>query len=289
MTEIIRWSGTSISTEEKIKIVQWLDRLGVAYIEVGSPQPGDQADEFYAHLRTLSLKNAQAVVVGALCEEGQDPAKDPCLRAMVEAGTPVCSVVGPAWKSPDLENREPVKTDNLKSIEVSLSYLRSKGRQLIFAAEHFFDGYKEDPVHATETLETAVKSGAATVVLCDTRGSALPWEVGKFVSEVRQTFPDLPLGVRPHNDGGCAVANVVASVGQGVVHVQGSINGYGGRAGVANLCNIIPDLELKMGYSCLPAGQLPELLNLSRYLAELVDQLPDRHMPYVGKSAFAPL
>jgi 2-isopropylmalate synthase len=289
MSKILQWSEPSISAPEKINIVQKLDRLGVAYIEVGSPNLDDHDGEFYQHLRGLSLKNAKLAVVGAICEDGSDSTKDPCLRAMVEAGTPVCSVNGTAWKSLDLENRESVKAENLVSIKNSLLFLQSKDRELIFAAEHFFDGYKEDPAYALKSLETAVGGGAETVVLCDTQGSALPWEVGKIVSEVRQVFPDLPLGIRPHNDWGCAVANVVAGVGQGVVHVQGAINGYGGRAGVANLCNIIPDLELKMGFACLPAGQLPELLNLSRYLAELVDHLPDRHMPYVGKSAFAPL
>jgi 2-isopropylmalate synthase len=158
---------------------------------------------------------------------------------------------------------------------------------VVYDAEHFFDGYKADPVYAMETLRAAVRGGAQTVVLCDTNGGTLPWEVSKFTSEIKQEFPEIVLGIHAHNDGECGVANTLASVQMGARHIQGTINGYGERCGNANLCSAIPDLELKMGYQCLPEGNIPELTDVSHFVAEVANLAPDEHLPFVGQSAFA--
>jgi 2-isopropylmalate synthase len=177
--------------------------------------------------------------------------------------------------------------ENLRIIRESLAYLKAQGREVIYDAEHFFDGYKDDPAYALQTLEAAAKGGADTLVLCDTNGGTLPWEVARIVHEVAGHLPESALGIHTHNDGECAVANTLAAVREGAVHVQGTINGYGERCGNANLCSVIPDLELKMGLSCLPEGNLPSLQEASHFVAEMANLARDEHLPYVGRSAFA--
>ncbi|MFQ5409198.1 MAG: citramalate synthase, partial [Anaerolineales bacterium] len=177
--------------------------------------------------------------------------------------------------------------ENLRMIEASLAYLKSKGKKVIYDAEHFFDGYRDEADYAIRTLEAAARGGADTVVLCDTNGGTLPWDLARIVHEVAARLPDVPLGIHTHNDGECGVANTLAAVREGVVHLQGTVNGYGERCGNANLCSIIPDLELKMGLSCLPEGNLPDLYDVSRFVAEVANLNPNEHAPYVGHSAFA--
>jgi 2-isopropylmalate synthase len=164
--------------------------------------------------------------------------------------------------------------------------LRAQGKQVIYDAEHLFDGYKEDPAYALETLRAAERGGAEMIVLCDTNGGSMPWEVSDIVQAV-QAVVTAPLGIHAHNDGECAVANTLAAVRQGCVQVQGTINGYGERCGNANLCSIIPDLQLKMGLACLPEGKLARLFDISHYVAEVANLAPDEHLAYVGRSAFA--
>jgi 2-isopropylmalate synthase len=195
--------------------------------------------------------------------------------------------VGKTW---DLHVRDVLKTslqENLRIIEESVAYLKEHGREVIYDAEHFFDGYKADPKYAVETLQAAARGGADTLVLCDTNGGTLPWEVSKFTHEIKEIFPNMLLGIHAHNDSECGVANTLASVQLGARHIQGTINGYGERCGNANLCSAIPDLELKMGYQCLPEGNIPELTDISHFVAEVANLAPDEHMPYVGQSAFA--
>jgi len=174
----------------------------------------------------------------------------------------------------------------LRLIEHSLAYLGAQGRRVIYDAEHFFDGYKADAVYAVETLKAAVRGGAETVVLCDTNGGSMPWEVAEIVRAVK-TMLNHPLGIHTHNDGECAVANSLAAIREGAIQVQGTINGYGERCGNANLCSIIPDLELKLGLSCLPEGGLAHLYDTAHFVAEVANLAPDEHLAYVGKSAFA--
>jgi 2-isopropylmalate synthase len=206
---------------------------------------------------------------------------------MADSNTPVCTVVGKSW---DLHVVEVLNTDaqeNLRIIKESVSYLKGLGREVIFDGEHFFDGYKADPSFALDTLRAAQRGGADILVICDTNGGALPWEVAQITQVVRAEIPDVPLGIHAHDDGDCGVANTLTAVQQGATHVQGTINGYGERCGNANLCSVIPDLELKMGYQCLPEGNLPDLYDLSHFVAEVANLAPDDHMPFVGHSAFA--
>jgi 2-isopropylmalate synthase len=279
--------GISLSCDDKLRIAQKLDDLGVAYIEGGWPGSNPKDVEFFERAGELNLANAKIAAFGSTCRVDTDPAEDANLQAMLESGAPVCTVVGKSWA---LHVRDVLKTtpeENLRIIKESVAYLIGQGREVVYDAEHFFDGYKADSAYALKTLQAAVDGGAETVVLCDTNGGALPWEVAQITREFRAQFPETTLGIHAHNDGECGVANTLAAVDQGATHIQGTINGYGERCGNANLCSAIPDLELKMGYNCLPEGNLPDLMDVSHFVAEVANLAPDDHMPFVGQSAFA--
>jgi 2-isopropylmalate synthase len=277
--------GISLSCADKLRIACWLDELGVSYIEGGWPGSNPKDAEFFGRARDLAWQNAQIVAFGATCRAGINPEDDANLQALVGAGTAVCTIFGKAW---DLHVTEVLRIsleDNLRLIEQSVAYLKAQGRSVIYDGEHFFDGYKADPVYAIETLRAAARGGAETVVLCDTNGGRLPWEIAEITQAVKAALA-VPLGIHSHNDGECAVANALVAVRSGAVQVQGTVNGYGERCGNANLCAIIPDLELKMGLRCLPDGQLPRLFDLAHFVAEVANLSPDEHQAYVGKSAF---
>jgi len=279
--------GISLSCDDKLRIAQKLDDLGVAYIEGGWPGSNPKDVEFFERAGELNLAHARIAAFGSTCRVGTDPAEDTNIQAMLNSGAPVCTVVGKSW---GLHVKDVLKTtpeENLRIIKESVGYLISQGREVVYDAEHFFDGYKSDPDYAMQTLGAAVEGGAETVVLCDTNGGALPWEVAQFLQEITAKFPDVTLGIHAHNDGECGVANTIVAVDQGATHIQGTINGYGERCGNANLCSAIPDLELKMGYNCLPEGNLPDLTDISHFVAEVANLAPDEHMPFVGQSAFA--
>jgi len=261
--------------------------LGVAYIEGGWPGSNPKDVEFFHRVGELKLENAKIAAFGATCRVGTSPGEDPNIQAMVDSNTPVCTVVGKSW---DLHVKDVLKTDaqeNLRIIEESVAYLKGLGREMIYDAEHFFDGYKADPAYAIDTLRAAQRGGAGTLVICDTNGGSLPWEVAQITQVVVATFPEVSIGIHAHDDGDCGVANTLAAIQQGAVHVQGTINGYGERCGNANLCTAIPDLEIKMGYQCLPEGNLQDLYDISHFVAEVANLAPDDHMPFVGQSAFA--
>jgi 2-isopropylmalate synthase len=206
---------------------------------------------------------------------------------MLDAGTPVVAVVGKSWP---LHVRDVLRTtlkENLRIIRESVAHLRSHGREVIYDAEHFFDGFKSDPEYGIATLRAAVKGGADTLVLCDTNGGAMPWEIEAIVQQVQTTFPETQLGIHTHNDNGLAVANSLAAVRAGTSHVQGTMNGYGERCGNANLCTLIPNLELKMGIEVLPPGHLAHLTRAARTVASIANQPLNRQVAYVGRSAFA--
>ncbi len=279
--------GISLSCDDKLRIAQRLDQLGVAYIEGGWPGSNPKDVEFFQRVKDLPLENARIAAFGATCRVGSFPEDDENIQAMLKADTPVCTVVGKSW---DLHVRDVLQTDpqeNLRIIAASIAYLKSKGREIIYDAEHFFDGYKSDPGYALDTLRAAAQAGADTVVICDTNGGSLPREVVQITQAVKAILPYTPIGIHAHNDGDCGVANTLAAVQKGAVHIQGTINGYGERCGNVNLCSVIPDLELKMGYHCLPEGNLPDLYDLSHFVAEVANLAPDDHMPFVGQSAFA--
>lgn len=279
--------GISLSCNDKLRIAQHLDDLGVAYIEGGWPGSNPKDVEFFERAGELDLKHAKITAFGATCRAGANPAEDANIRAMLDANTPACAVVGKSWLLHVTDVLQTTPEENLRIIRESLAHLKANGREIIYDAEHFFDGYKDKPEYALQTLQAAAEGGADTVVLCDTNGGSMPWEVARIVNEVQAALPGVQLGVHTHNDGECAVANSLVAVEQGAVHVQGTINGYGERCGNANLCSIIPDLELKMGRQCLPEGNLPDLYDAAHFVAEIANLAPDEHLAYVGKSAFA--
>ena len=277
--------GIALSCDDKIRIAQRLDQLGVAFIEGGWPGSNPKDAEFFERARDIEWQHAEIAAFGSTCRAGSQPADDANIQALLDAGTNVCTVVG---KTSTLHVTDVLKTtldENLRIIEDSVRYLVSQGRRVIYDAEHFFDGYKAEPEYALKTLQAAINGGAEIVILCDTNGGSLPWEVEEIATTIAET--GMPFGIHTHNDGECAVANTLAAVKAGATQVQGTINGYGERCGNANLCSIIPDLELKMDTPCLPEGQLPHLYEVSRFVAEVANLAPDNHMAYVGRSAFA--
>jgi 2-isopropylmalate synthase len=276
----------SLSCSDKLRIAQRLDGMGVDFIEGGWPGSNPKDVEFFKQASKITWEHALISAFGSTCRVQGGPQDDENIRALLEAGTPVCTVFGKSWTLHALEVLRTTLPDNLRIIEASVAYLREQGKRVIYDAEHFFDGYKADPDYALETLRAAVRGGAERVVLCDTNGGTLPHEIGAIVATVRKQV-DLPLGIHAHNDGECAVANSLAAVQAGCTQVQGTINGYGERCGNANLCSIIPDLQLKLGYDCLPQEKLAELYDLSHFVAELANLAPDEYQAYVGQAAFA--
>lgn len=276
----------SLSCNDKVNIARRLDDLGVAFIEGGWPGSNPKDAEFFQRAASMTWKNATIVAFGATCGAEARPEEDPNIRALLEANTTVCAVVG---KTSVLHVKEVLRTtleNNLRMIEESIAYLTANGRKVIYDAEHFFDGYEEDADYAIQTLKAAERGGAVTLVLCDTNGGSMPWEITERVKAARGQV-NTPLGIHAHNDAECAVANSIAAVREGCTQVQGTINGYGERCGNANLCSIIPNLELKLDLKALPDRQLAHLLEVSHYVAEVANLSPDEHQAYVGKAAFA--
>ena len=276
----------SLSCSDKLRIAQRLDEMGVDFIEGGWPGSNPKDVEFFQEAAKIHWKHALITAFGSTCRVNGGPQDDANILALLDSGTPVCTVFGKSWTLHALEVLRTTLPENLRIIEQSVAFLREQGRRVIYDAEHFFDGYKDDPEYTLDTLRAAVRGGAERVVLCDTNGGALPHEVSQIVAQVRKEL-DIPLGIHAHNDGECAVANSLAAVQAGCTQVQGTINGYGERCGNANLCSIIPDLQLKLGYECLPPEKLTELYDLSHFVAEIANLAPDEYQAYVGQAAFA--
>jgi 2-isopropylmalate synthase len=279
--------GLSLSLEDKLRIATRLDSFGVEFIEGGWPGSNPKDVEFFERARDLDWETAKIAAFGSTRRAGIRPEDDPQLAALIGARTPVCTIFGKTWTLHVLEVLRTELDRNLSMIEESVAYLRQNGRRVIYDAEHFFDGYKADPTYALETLAAAHEGGAEALVLCDTNGGSMPWDVEEIIREVRNALPSANIGIHTHDDGGCGVANALAAVRAGARQVQGTINGYGERCGNANLCAIIPNLELKLKLECLPAGRLADLFELSHYVAEVANLPADEHMAYVGRSAFA--
>ncbi len=279
--------GISLSVEDKLKITQLLDDLGIDYVEGGWPGSNPKDAAYFDRVQDLNLSHTRITAFGSTCRVGTQPADDANIQALIAAATPTIALVGKSWT---LHVRDVLRTtlnENLRIIRESTAYLKTQGKEVIYDAEHFFDGYKADPDYALNTLRAALEGGADLLCLCDTNGGAMPWEIEAIFAEVRAALPDVALGVHAHNDGGVAVANTLAAVRNSAIHVQGTINGYGERCGNANLCTIIPSLELKMDRTALPKGQLVQLTRIARTVTAIANQPPDRHAPYVGLSAFA--
>jgi 2-isopropylmalate synthase len=280
--------GISYTASDKLRIAQKLDEFGVSFIEGGWPGSNPKDAEFFARARDLEWKHAVVTAFGSTRRAKLGPESDANMRALLDAGTKACAVVGKTWTLHVTEVLRTTLDDNLKMIEESVRFLVSEKRRVIYDAEHFFDGYAADAAYALETLRAALRGGAETLVLCETNGGRLPWFVEETTRAVGAALGAGPrLGVHAHDDSGCGVANSLAAVRGGANHVQGTINGYGERCGNANLSVIVPNLELKLGRRCLAPGRLRELTELSRFVAEVANLAPDAHMAYVGKSAFA--
>jgi 2-isopropylmalate synthase len=283
--------GLSLSAADKIRIAHLLDGMGVSFIELGWPGSNPKDAEAFERACDLEWSHASLAAFGSTRRAGCAPDADPQVQALLATRAPVCTIFG---KSSVLHVREVLRIadeENLRMIADTVGYLVSNGRRVIYDAEHFFDGYREDPDFAMATIEAAAKAGAETVVLCDTNGGSLPWQIEERVQAVvkglNKGATGVPVGIHAHDDTGCAVANSVAAVKAGARHVQGTLNGYGERCGNANLCSIIPNLELKMGKRCLRPGALAELTHVSWQAAEIANLAPDAHAAYVGRSAFA--
>ncbi|MDY4609940.1 MAG: citramalate synthase [Sphaerochaetaceae bacterium] len=280
--------GISFSVQDKLKIVSLLDELGLAYIEAGNPGSNPKDLEFFQFASRLELRHARLVAFGATRRRGISCVEDVNLTSLLGANTPVVAVFGKSW---DFQVTEIIRTtleENLAMIGDTVSYLKTAGREVIFDAEHFFDGYKSDPTYAMRCLRAAVDSGASTIVLCETRGGALPFEVYEATNAVVKEFGgNVRIGIHTHDDSGCAVASSLEAVRAGAVHVQGTLVGFGERCGNACLATVAADLELKLGIEALPAGSLEQLTRICRAVAEISNVRIPLSAPYIGRSAFS--
>jgi len=294
----VQGKGLSLSLDDKLAIARRLDRFGIPFIEGGWPGANPKDVQFFWKLQEDPLTQASVVAFCSTRRPGHAASDEAMLQPILRAGTQWVTIFGKSW---DLQVTEVLRTtldENLAMIQDTITFLRGHGRRVIYDAEHWFDGYKQDAPYALQTLEVAIAAGAEWLVLCDTNGGTLPHEVSAIVQTVVKTLridpnPDsgclkLPqVGIHTHNDSGTAVANALAAVRTGARMVQGTINGYGERCGNANLCSLIPNLQLKLGYPCLQPSQLEHLTQVSHFVSEVANLAPDDHAPFVGLSAFA--
>jgi 2-isopropylmalate synthase len=284
--------GLIVSLADKIKIARRLDEFGFPYIEGGWPGSNPKDVDFFAAARSITFRNAKLAAFGSTRHRSNQPAGDPNLQALVEAATPVVTIFGKSWLLHVTQVLNASPEENLAMVGDSVAFLRAAGREVVYDAEHFFDGYRDDPSYAVATLREARAGGATTLVLCDTNGGTLTDELVSIIRATRAALDDrnaasVTWGIHVHNDAELAVANSLAAVANGIRHVQGTINGYGERCGNANLVSILANLALKTEFETVPSGRLGDLTELSRYVAEIVNITPDDHQPYVGRSAFA--
>ncbi|MEQ9481927.1 citramalate synthase [Coleofasciculus sp. F4-SAH-05] len=316
--------GLSLSIEDKLRIARQLDQLGIPFIEGGWPGANPKDVQFFWRLKEEPLTQAEIVAFCSTRRPHKTADEDPMLQAILAAGTHWVTIFGKSWGLHVTEGLGTTLDENLEMIRDTIEYLRSQGRRVIYDAEHWFDGYKNNPDYALKTLKTAMDAGAEWLVFCDTNGGTLPHEIGQIVRDVIESLELNPenqgragfeptlspttepdelnpplqtrhgaslhsprLGIHTHNDSDTAVANALMSVVEGVCMVQGTMNGYGERCGNANLCSLIPNLQLKLGYHCMQEEQLATLTQVSRSISEVVNLAPDDHAAFVGRSAFA--
>jgi len=284
-----QFEGISLTVDDKLRVAEQLDWLGVRWIEGGYPQANPKDEEFFRRAPSeLNLSTADLVAFGSTRRPAGKVDVDPTLTALVGAGTATVCIVGKSWDFHVTEALRTTLDEGVAMVGESVAFLAAQGLRVFFDAEHFFDGHKANPEFALRVLEAAAVNGAAVVVLCDTNGGSLPHEVQRITTEVTSHFgTDVAVGIHTQNDSGSAVANTVAAVLGGAVQVQGTVNGYGERTGNANLMTVIPDLTLKLGVATLPEGRLERLTVVSHRVAELVNLPPQPSDPFVGVSAFA--
>jgi 2-isopropylmalate synthase len=278
--------GLSLSVEDKIKIARLLDGFGVRYIEGGYPGANPKDEEFFRRASELKLKQARLTAFGSTRRTGSTAATDANLQALVKAGTPTVAIFGKTWLLHVTDVLKTTPEDNLAMISDSVAFLKQNGHEVIFDAEHFFDGFRDDRSYALAAVRAAAQAGADWIALCDTNGGNLPSTVAEMVREAKKVL-SVPLGIHAHNDSDLAVANSLAAVEAGCTMVQGTLNGWGERCGNANLMSVIPALQLKMGLACIPEENMERLTEVSRTASEIANLRPRAHAPYVGASAFA--
>jgi 2-isopropylmalate synthase len=277
--------GVSFSVGDKIQIVKLLDTLGIDYIEGGWPGSNPKDMEFFTRLKDISLRQAKITAFGSTRRAGVDVESDANVLALLGANTPVVTVVGKSWDFHVSHALGTTLNENLAMIADTISFLKTRKLEVIYDAEHFFDGYVNNPAYALETIRAAVKSGADSVVLCDTNGGTMPLDVQRIILEVKKEFT-IPLGIHAHNDCGMAIANSIIALQSGATHVQGTINGYGERCGNADLCGIIANMHFKLNIDKFKPEQLKALTRISKVVAELANMIPQDGQPYVGRNAF---
>lgn len=285
--------GITCSLEDKLRIIHRLDQLGIPFIEAGWPGANAVDTQLFEQIQKEPLRNAQLVAFGSTRRPHEAASQSALLQALLAADTAWITLFGKSW---DLHVTDALKVslgENLAMIQESVAWLRANGRSVIYDAEHWFDGYQANPNYALKTLEAALLGGAEWLVLCDTNGGTLPHDIERIVCKVQawcesqQAGTVVKLGIHTHNDSGTAVAGALAAVTAGARMVHGTINGYGERCGNADLCSLVPNLQLKLGWQCLGQDQLANLAQVSHFVSEMVNLAPDEHAPYVGQSAFA--
>ena len=278
--------GISFSLDDKIKIARKLDHLGISYIEGGWPGSNPKDMEFFQYMRDYAWENARLTAFSSTRKPGVNVKQDNNLKALLESGVAVTTIFGKAWDFHVLRALETSLEENLNMVRETITYLKDSGREVLFDAEHFFDGYKNNPDYALQVLDAASRAGADCLILCDTNGGTLPWEIEQIIRQVKMNILTR-LGIHTHNDSGCAVSNSLIAVQNGCVQVQGTINSYGERCGNADLCAIIPNLELKMTRRCLPAGRLKHITEVAHYIGEIANMPSSNNQPFVGYGPFA--
>jgi len=279
--------GVSFSLEDKLSIAKRLDELGLDYIEGGYAASNIKELQFFTEVGKLGLKRSKIAAFGSTHRADSKPSDDASLNSILACRTKVATLVGKAW---DMQVETVLGCSLDKNITIcadSVKYLKSRGLEVIFDAEHFFDGFRANSEYALKVLSAAAEAGADTIVLCDTNGGTLPDHVYEITKDVCSRFKTISIGIHTHNDCDCATANTLAAVSAGARHIQGTINGLGERCGNANLCTVIPDLAFKMDYDVLSSDKLRTLTEVSRFVFEVANLLPVMNMPYVGESAFA--
>lgn len=279
--------GISLSLEDKLRIVERLDDFGIDYIEGGYPASNPKDIAFFQQVAAMNFKHAKVVAFGSTCKKGVAAQDDPGLADLLSSCAPVVTIVGKSWDAQIERALQTTLEENIRMVRDSIAYLKSHGVEVVFDAEHFYDGYKANPEYALQVVEAAVEAGADSVDLCETNGGALPFEVEEITRVVTQRFPQQRFGVHCHNDSGCAVANSLAAVRAGCTQVQGTVNGYGERVGNCDLLTAIADLELKMGKHVVGRESLVQLTSVALFVAETCNMAHSTHHPYTGASAFA--
>lgn len=279
--------GIQFSTPDKILFTQILDDFGVSYIEGGWPGSNPAAVSYFQEVQKIDLKHIKLASFGSTRRAKATPSEDPGMKALIDAKTPVVTIFGKTWDMHVTDALRVSLKENLKMIEETVDYLLQKNKEVVYDAEHFFDGYKNNQEYAIQTIEAALKGGSKTIVLCDTNGGTLPFEVETILKSLLVHFPNTKFGIHAHNDTGVAVANSLQAVCNGATHVQGVMNGFGERCGNANLITIIANLSLKMGIKTIKPNKISQLQYLSKTVDEFVNQEHDKRAPFIGASAFA--